>query len=498
MVGRPPEGDRILLVDDERAIADGCVMTLTRAGYRISATTSPHEAIEFAIREPFDLLLADIMMPGMNGVELLRTVKHLYPDIAGVMITGHATMDIAIEALRAGANGFLMKPFTASELRLAIEDALAKSRVLKENLRLKALMPLYESSKTFYGEMSLERLSKAISEQLAKSVNAEQVAVLLADPSAGETPSFRNEAAYGQNGLVAPMNNEVLEWVVKTREPLTVKECGIANFPPRLTGIPRPGAVMYIPLLTNGTLVGILRVKKAGVDEAFADAEVEMLTIQASQAAIAIHNAALLRDLENGYLDALAALANALEARDTETRGHTERLSSNSLLIAHQLALGNDEIESARVGALLHDIGKIGVPDNILRKAGKLTPEEFAVIKQHPVIGDRILAPIPQLQKARAVVLGHHERYDGSGYPYGLRGDEIPMAARIVTVADCFDAITETRVYHAGESVVRALEELESGKGGQFDPKVVDAFFNVVQAVQQQQPPNGVPLLATV
>lgn len=478
------EGDRILLVDDERAIVDGCLMTLSRAGYRVSATSSPHEAIELAIREPFDLLLADIMMPGMNGVELLRTVKHLYPDIAGVMITGHATMDIAIEALRAGANGFLMKPFTAGELRLAIEDALAKSRVLKENLRLKALMPLYESSKTFYGEMSLDRLTGAISEQLAKSVNAEQVAVLLTDPSSGESPRFHGQSAFPQNGLITPVSGEVLDWVARTREPLTVKEGGISNLPPELSGIPRPGAVMYIPLLTNGSLVGILRVKKAGADEQFADAEVEMLSIQASQAAIAIHNAALLRDLENGYLDALAALANALEARDTETRGHTERLSSNSILIAHQLALSHEDVESARVGALLHDIGKIGVPDNILRKAGKLTPEEYAVIKQHPVIGDRILAPLPQLQKARAVVLGHHERYDGTGYPYGLAGDDIPVAARIVTVADAFDAITETRVYHAGESVVRALEELKHGKGAHFDPKVVDAFFDVIQAVQ--------------
>jgi len=439
-----------------------------------------------AIREPFDLLLADIMMPGMNGVELLRTIKHLYPDIAGVMITGHGTMEVAIEALRAGANGFLLKPFTAGELRLSVEDALAKNRVLKENVRLKALMPLYESSRAFYHEMSLDRLTQTITEQLAKSIGADQVSVLLADQTA-EAPTFQDQALPAQAGgsLISPVSSELLEWVAKTQEPLTVREGGISNLPPEISGIPRPGAVMYLPLLASGSLVGILRVKKAGTDQQFADGEIEMLSIQASQAAIAIHNALLLRDVENGYLDALAALANALEARDTETRGHTERLSCNSVLIANQMALTANDVESARVGALLHDIGKIGVPDNILRKPGKLTSEEFSVIKQHPIIGDRILAPIPQLQKARAVVLGHHERFDGTGYPYGLTGDDIPISARIVTVADAFDAVTETRVYHAGEGPVRALEELQRGRGTHFDPKVVDAFFEVLQAAQR-------------
>ena len=476
--------ERVLLVDDEQTIVDACAMGLTRAGYLVSSTTNPHEAIELAIRDPFDLLLADIMMPELNGVELLRTIKHLYPDIAGVMITGHATLEVAIEAMRAGANGFLLKPFTANELRLAVEDALGRSRLLKENVRLKALMPLYESSKSFYREMSLERLTRTIVEQLARSIDADHVALLLADPQSGDRPSFRAEAEFPEPQRVTALP-EVLEWVSKTRESLTVTEGGASNLPPELGGVLRAGVVMYLPLLTNGHMVGVLRVKKAGAGQLFADGEVEMLSIQANQAAIAIQNANLVRDIENGYLDALAALANALEARDIETRGHTERLSGNSVLIAKEMALGTEVIESARVGALLHDIGKIGVPDSILRKPDKLTPDEQSVVRQHPIIGDRILAPIPQLQRARAVVLGHHERYDGQGYPYGLGGEDIPIAARIVTVADAFDAVTETRPYHTGESVVRALEELERGKGAHFDPKVVEAFFEVLQSVHK-------------
>lgn len=476
--------ERILLVDDERAIVDAASTGLTRAGYSVRGTTSPHEAIDLAIREPFDLLLSDIVMPGLNGIELLRTVKHLYPDVAAVMITGFGTMESAIEALRAGANGFLLKPFTASELRLGVEDALAKSRILKENVRLKALMPLYESSKAFYGEMSLDRLAKTVTEQVAKSVDADQVSVFLTEGNGDAESAFRAEAAYPASSNVPPISETVLDWVAKTSEPLALSEGASTNLPPELSGVPRAGPALYLPLKTNGQLVGILRVKKAGADQQFGDGELEVLSVQASQAALAIHNALLIRDLEQGYLDALAALANALEARDVETRGHTERLSRNGVRIAQQLALGSDDVESVRIGGLLHDIGKIGVPDAILRKPAKLTTEEFAVIKQHPIIGDRILAPIPQLQKARAVVLGHHERWDGNGYPFGLKGEDIPIPARVIAVVDVFDALTESRVYHAGESVITALEELRKGSGTHFDPKVVEAFFDVLQVAR--------------
>lgn len=477
-------GERILLVDDEPAILDACNIVLTRAGYRVRNTTSPHEAIEFAIQEPFDLLLSDIMMPGMSGIELLRTIKHIYPDIVGVMITGHGTMDTAIEALRAGATGFLLKPFGAQELRITIEEALAKSRMLKENVRLKALMPLYESSKAFYQEMSLERLVRVIAEQVAKGIEADQVSLLLPEQGEPRASAYRVQAAYPPTQPTTPVNPQVLDWVITTKEPLRLIEGETTNLPESLSGVPKPGPVIYLPLMANGTVLGILRAKKAGADQQFSDGEVEMLSIQGSQAAIALQNALLVRDLENSYLATLATLANALEARDLETRGHCERLSQNAVLIGKVMGLPPEELETIRVGALLHDIGKIGIPDAILRKPTKLTDEEYAIIKQHPIIGARILEPVARLRPASVIVRHHHERYDGHGYPDGLRGEEIPLGARIVTVADAFEAITENRVYHVGESVVHALEELRRCRGTQFDPHVVDAFFEVIRGSQ--------------
>jgi len=476
--------ERILLVDDEPAIVAAATTGLERAGYAVRGTTDPHQAIDFAIHEPVDLVISDIIMPGLSGIELLRTVKQLYPEAAGVMITAHGTMELAIEALHAGASGFLLKPFTTTELRLSAEDALAKSRVLKENLRLHTLMPLYEASRALYAETDLTRLGAAICEQLARSMHAVQVSLYLAEPAGPSHWTFHTEAEYGPTEWPAPPNTDVLEWVAHTAEPLVLPEGGITNLPPELSGVPRPGVALHIPLRANGSLVGVARVKRSGSDAGFSDSEIEMASIQASQSALALHNSVLIRDMRNGYLDALGALANALEARDVETRGHTERLASHGVLVARQMALGGDTLESVRVGALVHDIGKIGVPDSILRKPGKLTPEEYEIIKRHPLIGDKILAPIPQLQAARAVILAHHERWDGTGYPYGIAGEDIPIAARIVSVVDAFDAITETRVYHTGESAVRALEELRRCRGAQFDPKVVDAFFEVLHVAQ--------------
>jgi putative nucleotidyltransferase with HDIG domain len=232
----------------------------------------------------------------------------------------------------------------------------------------------------------------------------------------------------------------------------------------------------------------VLLVQKATGSREFSDADAEIVAIQAGQAAVAIKNALLLKEREESYLEAMGALANALNARDPGTFGHTQRVSKNAVLIAKAMGLREEEVEQVRVGALLHDIGYVGVSDAILMKPGPLTGDEFAWIKQHPIIGDRILAPVAALQKARPVVLNHHERYDGAGYPHGLAGDDIPLAARVVTVADAFDAVTEERVYRPGGSVVQALEELRRHTGSQLDPIAVDAFFDVLaQAGRPQQ-----------
>lgn len=185
---------------------------------------------------------------------------------------------------------------------------------------------------------------------------------------------------------------------------------------------------------------------------------------------------AALEEVENSYRVTLKALVQALETRDFETHGHSERVVTFSLRLAYEVGLSHEALRDLELGALLHDIGKIGVPDAILRKPSKLTEHEWEKMKLHPVHGYRILRNIPFLGGAARVVSQHHERWDGKGYPNGLKGEAIDIGARIFAVIDAFDAMISDRVYRRGRSYDDALAELESCAGSQFDPAIVDAF----------------------
>ncbi|MCO6510239.1 MAG: HD domain-containing protein [Aridibacter famidurans] len=186
-----------------------------------------------------------------------------------------------------------------------------------------------------------------------------------------------------------------------------------------------------------------------------------------------------LEDVENSYRVTLKALVQALETRDFETHGHSERVVTFSLRLGHELGLSHDSLRDLELGALLHDIGKIGVPDAILRKPSKLTEKEWEKMKLHPVHGYRILRNIPFLGGAARVVSQHHERWDGTGYPNGLKGEAIDIGARIFAVIDAFDAMISDRVYRRGRPYEDAIKELDACAGSQFDPLVVEAFRNV-------------------
>jgi HD-GYP domain-containing protein (c-di-GMP phosphodiesterase class II) len=186
------------------------------------------------------------------------------------------------------------------------------------------------------------------------------------------------------------------------------------------------------------------------------------------------------QSLQEAYLQFVETMAQALDARDTYTAGHSNRVSEYSVAIATAMELSPERIETINVGAKLHDIGKIGIPDAVLQKPGRLTAEEYELIKQHPRIGKRILEKMGRFQTYLPIVELHHENHDGSGYPHGLKGDEIPLEARIVHVADVYDAISSDRAYRKSMSMQRVLETLKEGAGSQFDPNVVEALLSLI------------------
>jgi putative nucleotidyltransferase with HDIG domain len=216
--------------------------------------------------------------------------------------------------------------------------------------------------------------------------------------------------------------------------------------------------------------------------------EVNRLAEALNRAALSVRESR--QNLESAYVEFVETMAQALDARDAYTAGHSHRVSEYSVAIARAMGLAPEKVQLIRIGAELHDIGKIGIPDDVLQKPGRLSKEEFDLIKQHPQIGKRILEKVGRFDQYLPIVELHHENYDGTGYPHGLKGNDVPMEARIVHVADVYDAITSDRAYRRAMSSLQVFELLERGTGTQFDPEVMEAFMGLLhpeEAVCEEQ-----------
>ena len=234
---------------------------------------------------------------------------------------------------------------------------------------------------------------------------------------------------------------------------------------------------------------GVLR---GGLELTSSTREVNELSAAFNLAAKAVADSQ--RRLDEAYLQFTQSMAQALDARDHYTAGHSSRVGLYALRIAQALNLPDREQAIVEVGATLHDIGKIGIPDQVLQKAGRLTDEEFRLIQKHPVLGKRILEGVAKFQDYLAIVELHHENHDGSGYPWGLQGETIPLGARIVHVVDAFDAMTTSRPYREAMSTDRALSILKKNAGSQFDPRIVQVFLDLVHADPSILPPEPGPI----
>ncbi len=241
-------------------------------------------------------------------------------------------------------------------------------------------------------------------------------------------------------------------------------------------------SALSVPLLVDSRTIGVLNVSDKATGDDFSEVELDLLTMLANQAAIAIENTRLHGELQELFVSSITALAAAIDARDPYTRGHSERVSRYAVRIGERLGLEGQDLEFLRYAALLHDVGKIHVKDEILQKPGKLTDEEFQKMKLHPVYGAEIIRPIKAFEKILPFIFYHHERYCAlGGYPHGISGTQIPLEARIITVADSYDAMTSTRPYRKAMSVEQAIAELVRWSGTQFDPHVVDIFLQILE-----------------
>src|SRR5713226_1893933 len=331
---------RILIVDDEAPIRALLGEHLQLVGYQVSLAANGVAALKLLAGSEFDLVLTDVRMPGMNGLELLAEIMRARPEVGVLMLTACEDLTLAVNAMRIGALDYILKPFRLSEITLSVQEALERRRNQIEQTQRMQLIEETENERTVELRRMLDRLHDA---------------------------------------------SEV------TRE----------------------------------------------------------------------------------------ALVAALDAREHETQAHSKRVSEYTLYLAREMSVDATQLDIIRRGAMLHDIGKIGISDTILLKPGKLTDEEWVDMQKHPQIGYWILDGIEALKPASDVVLSHHERYDGTGYPGKLRGENIPLGARIFSVTDCLDVMTSDRPYRKALTYEEARAEIVKFSGTQFDPEVVKYFLQV-------------------
>ncbi len=359
-----------------------------------------------------------------------------------------------------------------SELASSFNEMVKKLRKRTEDLQKKVfeLSVLQEVSVNISSTLELNKILPVIAESNMKLFDADIVCVMLYDP---QTKELKEGAC-----LKSPRLSEELAQLVEEKTTALLKK----NKPQLIfqsDDFPFLNSLMSSPLISEEKMLGLVLV--GSINKSFTQSDLDIFFILVQQTASAVSNATLLRSLEQTYLGIVRALAIALDARDPYTRGHSEQVARYSLILANELGLSEREKKDLELAAYLHDLGKIGIKDEILLKPAKLTPEEMKVIREHPSIGASILSPLTFLGDIVPTVRYHHEHYDGGGYPEGVKDDRIPLGARILALTDAFDAITSDRPYRSRRNIKEAVEEIKRCSGTQFDPKLVEIFIKALK-----------------
>jgi putative nucleotidyltransferase with HDIG domain len=493
---------KILIVEDDLALGSLLKDYLLHLQHeRVQLCPTASEGYRAVEQEQFDCAFLDLMLPDIDGLQLLKVVKDRHPTMPVIMMSGHPTMEYAIQAMRTGSSDFLTKPFNLQDLALTIERVAKERKLLLENLSLqleqqsrKRVEKLNEELQEIIQEQSkLFEISREIEEVRSSEHLYPRIVSLACRLTAAEKVGFfilpnsaNNLLLISDQGfcrgdmtkrLFALQNERMKEMLQSDVNHVLLQGKELINDPHFRAFATSDTEFSCWPFRIRGQLFGFLMTCHNGSSRRLSESDIRLLDFLVKKAALAIENMALYESLVSNFYGILKSLVNALEAKDPYTGKHSERVTNYAVSIARQMSCSEAQIESLQTIGYLHDIGKIGIADNILNKPAALTDEEYQLIKKHPIIGDSIVVELGLSEEERAIIRHHHERWDGQGYPDGLAREEIPLLARIVTVADAFDSMTSKRAYRNSMSKSYALQELRANEGRQFDQTIVDAFI---------------------
>jgi response regulator RpfG family c-di-GMP phosphodiesterase len=478
--GRPA---RVLVVDDEHVIREILSDFLVMEGYQVLTAGNGREALEVLGRERCDLIISDLKMPEMGGLELLEAVRDEYPDTIMLIMTGYGTVETAIQAMKSGAFDYVLKPFKVEEVVHTVARGLAQQRLKAENIQLKSVVSLYQLAEGLEREHELQPTLGLICETVREQAHADRVSVVLFPDQDARWPGT-------SRGGKPITDADLTEEAIRLEQPIVAFEGRAFRYLRGSEHTADVTALMMTPLRGRSGRLGLLIAVRDG-GPPFAEGQRKLLTILADRAGVAVQNAQLFETLDRSFKETIEALVSALEEKDRYTRGHSERVAEFAQVTAIELGLSEEEVELIYQSGRLHDIGKMTIRSEELNKPAGLTDEEFARFRKHPGFGEELLSKIPTFRPLLAGIGGHHEKFDGTGYPRGLKGDEIPLMARIIAVADTYDAMTSHRAYRSALKHAVAIEELKRFAGTQFCPEVVDAFSRAIEVWRDRRRAEG-------
>jgi response regulator RpfG family c-di-GMP phosphodiesterase len=487
----PEDRPRVLVVDDEKVIRDMLADFLGMEGYVVRTAEDGASALNELQKSHFDLVISDLKMPRMGGIALLDEIAKTAPDALTVIMTGFGTVETAIDAMKRGAYDYVLKPFKLDEVVHVVQRGIEKQRMTAENLRLREALSLYKVSEAIAASLSLDQVLDTVADSCLHEVRADLVSTWLDDGEGGFFERQHLSGTHLPEGADLGQLDPTKVALHLRPDPLLLEQGtkGVRFFAQE-PSLPLQSLVA-VPLRIQQKMKGFICCASYTRGKRFDEGQRKLLSIIGSRAAAAIENARLYEDLQATFQQTIQGLAKAIDKMDRYTAGHSDRVALYAVFLAQRLGLGPAEIEIVRQSALMHDIGKIGCVLN-LNKPGKLTSDEYDVFKKHPAYGRDILDPIKFLHPLIPGVHLHHERWDGRGYPLKMKGNEIPIIARIISVADTYDAMTSDRSYRRSLPHEVAVAEIERCSGTQFDPDVAATFTAAIETYRDERRDAGV------
>lgn len=447
---------KILLLEDRPTDAELVIYELKRSGYQIKTQrVDTREAYRQAIQEPLDIILADYSLPQFTAMQALRILQEANLDIPFIVITGTISEEAAVETMKQGAADYLLKD-RLSRLGQAVQRALHEKKLRDEKRASETALRISE-----------EKFSKAF------RISPDAISIIrLSDGHYIEiNEGFSELTGYNPEEIIGKSSLELNLWA-NHHEYETYKKKLLEN-----NELNNMEAVFK---KKNGTVwIGLISARTIEIkNEQMSISIIRDITAR-KRAELELHRAHV--DLAEAYESTIEGWSRVLDLRDKETEGHTQRVTEMTLRLAHALGIPEDEIVHIRRGALLHDIGKMAIPDSVLQKPGPLSESEWQQMRLHPEYAHQMLFPIVYLRPALDIPYCHHEHWDGSGYPRGLKGNQIPLAARIFAIVDVWDALLSNRPYRKGSNEESVLDYIKKHAGTYFDPVLVDSFIELYQ-----------------